>query len=149
MINPELRKFEEQANDMRKEQEDTSKELVGTAANSTKVLSSGRVVGKPSVSQAKQEWMQARKNKYQRDKKGHIIDDKQGKEGDKGKGKTKLEEVTTRNKFNELEVEEVTNPPLQITEGKGDDQFSGNKKEQKEKNNPRWCRRRNISSRPD
>ncbi|OIS96968.1 hypothetical protein A4A49_18465 [Nicotiana attenuata] len=77
--------------------------------------------------------MQARKNKYQRDKRGHIIEDKTGKDVDKGKGKTKVEEVTTRNKFNALEVEEVQNPPLQITEGKGEDYSNGKKKEQVER----------------
>lgn len=48
---------------------------------------------------------------------------------DKGKGKTKIEEVATMNKFNALEVEEVQNPPLQITEGKGEDHSNGKKME--------------------
>ncbi|OIT31045.1 hypothetical protein A4A49_39323, partial [Nicotiana attenuata] len=62
----------------------------------------------------------ARKNKYQRDNRGHIVDNKQSKEADKGKGKAKLEELATKNKFNALEVEEVHQPILQLTEGKGD-----------------------------
>ncbi|OIT03807.1 hypothetical protein A4A49_14575 [Nicotiana attenuata] len=77
--------------------------------------------------------MQARKNKYQRDNRGHIVDNKQGKEADKGKGKAKLEEVETKNKFNSLEVEEVHQPTLQITEGKGKDHSNGKKKEHGEK----------------
>ncbi|OIT00548.1 hypothetical protein A4A49_05511 [Nicotiana attenuata] len=77
--------------------------------------------------------MQARKNKYQRDKRGYIIEDKTGKDVDKGKGKTKIEEVATKNKFSALEVEEVMNPSLQIIEGKGEDRNNGKKKEQGEK----------------
>ncbi|OIT22658.1 hypothetical protein A4A49_38620 [Nicotiana attenuata] len=60
---------------------------------------------------------------------GHIVDNKQGKEADKGRGKAKLDEVATTNKFNELEVEEVHQPTLQITEGKGEDHINGKKKE--------------------
>ncbi|OIT38514.1 hypothetical protein A4A49_05993 [Nicotiana attenuata] len=101
------------------------------------VLSSGRVIGKPIANQAKQEWMKTRKNKYQRDKRGHIIEDKQGKQADKGKGKAKLEEISTKNKFNALEVEEVPNPILQITEGKGEENTNDNKKEQGEKQSKR------------
>ncbi|OIT33577.1 hypothetical protein A4A49_09466 [Nicotiana attenuata] len=77
--------------------------------------------------------MQARKNKYQSDRKGYIIEDKAGKEVDKGKEKTKFDEFTTKNKFNALEVEEVMNPPLQITEGKGEDHNNDKKKNQGEK----------------
>ncbi|OIS96381.1 hypothetical protein A4A49_42422 [Nicotiana attenuata] len=106
-----------------------STEAIGTAANSTKVLSSGKVVGKPATNHAKQEWTQARKNKYQRDNRGHIVDNKQSKEADKGKGKAKREEVATKNKFNALEVEEVHQPILQITEGKGEDHSKGKEKE--------------------
>ncbi|OIT18939.1 hypothetical protein A4A49_43018 [Nicotiana attenuata] len=75
------------------------------------------------------EWIQAWRNKYQRDNRGHIADNKQGKEVDKGKGKAKLEEVAIKNKFNALEVEEVRQPILQITEGKGEDLSNGKKKE--------------------
>ncbi|OIS99687.1 hypothetical protein A4A49_25797 [Nicotiana attenuata] len=60
---------------------------------------------------------------------GHTVDNKQGKEADKGKGKAKLEEVATKNKFNALEVEEAHQPILQITEGKGEDLSNGKKKE--------------------
>ncbi|XP_070014210.1 uncharacterized protein [Nicotiana sylvestris] len=63
-----------------------STEAIGTSANSTKVLSSGKVVGKPATNHDKQEWIQTRKNKYQRDNRGHIVDSKQVKEADKGKG---------------------------------------------------------------
>ncbi|OIT18961.1 hypothetical protein A4A49_42929, partial [Nicotiana attenuata] len=100
--------------------------------NSTKVLSSGKVVGKSVTNHAKQEWIQARKNKYQRDNRGHIVDNKQGKEADKGKGKAKHEEVATKNKFNALEVEEAHQPILRITEGKGEDHSNGKKKEHEE-----------------
>lgn len=78
-----------------------SSDAIGTAANTTKVLSSKKMVGKPTTNHAKQEWI-ARKNKYQRDNRGHIVENKQGKEADKGKGKAKFEEVTTKNKFNAL-----------------------------------------------
>uniref|UniRef100_A0A1S3Y8I6 DUF4283 domain-containing protein n=1 Tax=Nicotiana tabacum TaxID=4097 RepID=A0A1S3Y8I6_TOBAC len=137
VINPELRRFEEPNNEVKEQGKGrevlvTSKEI-GTDANSTRVLSSGRVFGKSIPNQAKQEWMQARKNKYQRDKRGHIIDDKAGKDADKGKGKNKVEEVTMKNKFDKLEVEEIQNPPLQITEGKGEDHDNGKKKEQVQK----------------
>ncbi|OIT02537.1 hypothetical protein A4A49_18734 [Nicotiana attenuata] len=108
-----------------------STEAIGTAVNSTKVLSSGKVVGKPVTNHAKQEWIQARKNKYQRDNRGHIIYNTQGKEAEKGKGKAKLEEVGTKNKFNALEVEEVHQPTLQITEGKGEDHSNGGEKQSK------------------
>lgn len=37
--------------------------------------------------------MQARKNKYQRDNKDHIIDDTERKEANKGKGKAKVDAV--------------------------------------------------------
>ncbi|XP_070039211.1 uncharacterized protein [Nicotiana tomentosiformis] len=77
--------------------------------------------------------MQARKNKYQRDNRGNIVDNKQGNEADKGKGKAKVEEVATKNKFNALEVEEVHQPTLQMTEGKGEDHNNGKKKEHGEK----------------
>lgn len=135
VVHPELHKsFDGDVKDQGKEREVlVSTDVVGTAANKSKVLSSGKVVGKPTTNQAKQEWMQARKNKYQRDKRGHIIEDKTGKEVDKGKGKTKTEEVATMNKFNALEVEEVQNPPLQITEGKGEDHSNGKKMEQFER----------------
>ncbi|OIT06931.1 hypothetical protein A4A49_03443 [Nicotiana attenuata] len=117
IIQQELHKSHED----KEEEQNAGKELVGTAANSTKVLSSGKVVGKPITNHAKKEWMQARMNKYQRDNRGHITKDKQGKEDDKGKGKAKFEEVVTKNKFNALEVEEVHHPTLQITEGEGED----------------------------
>ncbi|OIT03890.1 hypothetical protein A4A49_10371 [Nicotiana attenuata] len=79
-----------------------------------------------------EEWIQARKNKYQRDNRGHIVDNKQSKEAEKRKGKAKLEEVATKNKFNALEVEEVHQPILQITEGKGEDHSNGKEKEHRE-----------------
>ncbi|OIS95873.1 hypothetical protein A4A49_00859 [Nicotiana attenuata] len=104
-----------------------STDAIGTTANSTKVLASGKVVAKPNTNHAKQEWMQARKNKYQRDKRGYIIEENQGKEVNKGKGKAKFEEIATKTKFNALEVEEVQNPILQITEGKGEDHNNGRK----------------------
>ncbi|OIT02225.1 hypothetical protein A4A49_13166, partial [Nicotiana attenuata] len=117
--------FEDQSNDKKKEQE-----IIGTAATSTKVLSSGKVVGKPVANPAKQEWMQARKNKYQRDKRGYIIDNTKEKEVSNGKGKAKVEAVITNNKFDALEVEENAQPILRITDGKEDDNVTNNVKEQ-------------------
>lgn len=52
MINPKLRQFEEQSNDKGKE-----KEIVGTTAASTKVLSSGKVLAKPIPNHVRQKWM--------------------------------------------------------------------------------------------
>ncbi|XP_019240366.1 PREDICTED: uncharacterized protein LOC109220355 [Nicotiana attenuata] len=134
VIHPELHKrFDEDVEDQGKEKTIVvSTEAIGTAANSTKVLSSGKVVGKPATNHAKQEWIQARKNKYQRDNRGHIVDNKQSKEADKGKGKAKLEEVVIKNKFNALEVEEVYQPILQITEGKGEDHSNAGESSQQE-----------------
>ncbi|OIT21327.1 hypothetical protein A4A49_34708 [Nicotiana attenuata] len=127
-------RFDEDVEDQGKEKTVVvSTEAIGTTANSTKVLSSGKMVGKPATNHAKQEWIQERKNKYQRDNMGHIVDNKQGKEADKDKRKAKLEEVATKNKFNALEVEEVHQPTLQITEGKGEDHSNGKKKEHGEK----------------
>ncbi|OIT29846.1 hypothetical protein A4A49_57056, partial [Nicotiana attenuata] len=94
VIHPELHKrFDEDVEDQGKDKIIVvSTEAIGTTANSTKVLSSG-------------------------------------KEADKGKGKAKLEEVATKNKFNALEVEEVHQPILQITEGKGEDLSNVKKKD--------------------
>ncbi|XP_070054618.1 uncharacterized protein [Nicotiana tomentosiformis] len=88
VIHPELHKrIEEGVEEQSKEKAVVvSSDAIGTAANSTKVLTSGKVVGKPITNHAKQEWMQSRKNKYQRDNRGHIVDNKQGKEVDNGKG---------------------------------------------------------------
>ncbi|OIT30573.1 hypothetical protein A4A49_12600 [Nicotiana attenuata] len=74
--------------------------------------------------------MQARKNKYQRDNRGHIIDDTQGKKADKVMGKAKVDAVATKNKFAALELEEVDQPTLRITEGKGEDKGNDKKKAQ-------------------
>lgn len=60
VIHPELHK----RYDDKVENQDTGREVVGTAVASTKVLSSGNVLGKPITNNAKQEWIQARKNKY-------------------------------------------------------------------------------------
>lgn len=60
VIHPELHK----RYDDKVEDQDTGREVVGTAVASTKVLSSGNVLGKPITNNAKQEWIQARKNKY-------------------------------------------------------------------------------------
>ncbi|OIT27994.1 hypothetical protein A4A49_21527 [Nicotiana attenuata] len=98
-----------------------SSDVVGTAANSTKVLSSGKVLGKPVTNNAKQEWMQARKNKYQRDKRGYIIVEIKEKEDNKGKGKLNEGTVISKNKFGALEVEEEAQPIMQITDGKGEE----------------------------
>ncbi|OIT05237.1 hypothetical protein A4A49_65155, partial [Nicotiana attenuata] len=112
IIHPELHNnFGGEGNDQGKERAVVvSSDAIRTTANSTKMLSSGKVVGKPSTNHAKQEWMQERKNKYQRDKRGHIIEDKQGKEipsqthEDSGKI-DELNEVNSKNLWSdEVEV---------------------------------------------
>lgn len=125
MINPELRQFEEQSNNKGKE-----KEIVGTTTTSSKVLSSGKVLGKPITNQVKYEWMQVRKNKYQRDNRGHIIDNLKEKEASNVKGKTKVDALATKNKFDALEVEEIDQPTLRITGSKGNDKVNEKKKKQ-------------------
>lgn len=95
VIHPELHKrFDEVA-----ENGNTGKEVIGTAANPTKVLTSGKVLGKPIPNPARQEWMQKRKIRYQRDKNSHIIDN--GKEKEDGKFKEKIIEdvVETKRKL--------------------------------------------------
>lgn len=62
--------------------------------------------------------MQWRKNKYQRNKKGYIIDNAKGKEDDKLKGKTNEEAVANKNSFDVFEVDEAGQPILRITNGK-------------------------------
>ncbi|OIT05382.1 hypothetical protein A4A49_40637 [Nicotiana attenuata] len=84
VINSELRRLEEQTGDVKDDQN-----IIGTAATTTKVLTSGKVVGKPITNPAKQEWMQARKNKYKRDKRGYVIDESKKEEYNKGNGKNK------------------------------------------------------------
>lgn len=49
--------------------------VVRIAATSTKVLISGKLLGKLVTNTMRNEWMQRRKNKYQRDSRGYIIDD--------------------------------------------------------------------------
>ncbi|OIT32544.1 hypothetical protein A4A49_28131 [Nicotiana attenuata] len=88
------------------EEAKTGKGILGTAANTTKVLSSGKVLGKPIPSPAKQEWMQRRNNRYQRDKNGHIIEACNDKEDVKLKGKAKDDTIATKNSFDVLEVED-------------------------------------------
>lgn len=45
-----------------------------TTTASSKVLTSGKVVGKPITNIAKQEWMKKRQNRHQKDKRGYMID---------------------------------------------------------------------------
>lgn len=49
-------------------------DVVGTVTASTKILTSGKVLGKPIQITTKNEWMQRIKKKYQRDSRGYIID---------------------------------------------------------------------------
>ncbi|XP_070046536.1 uncharacterized protein [Nicotiana tomentosiformis] len=80
--------------------------------------------------------MRARKNKYQRDKRGYIIDNTKEKEPSNGKGKAKVEAVTAKNKFNALEVEEIAPPTLRIPDGKRDNSNNEkHKKQQRDKYN--------------
>ncbi|OIT01021.1 hypothetical protein A4A49_21334 [Nicotiana attenuata] len=109
--------------------------VLGTAATATKVLTSGKEVGKPIANPARQEWMQARKNKYQRDKRGYIIDVTNEKEDNKGKGKAKEEAVVSKNKFEALEVEEDAQPILTITDGNVDGNGKNKGKDQVVKGN--------------
>ncbi|OIS98754.1 hypothetical protein A4A49_18837 [Nicotiana attenuata] len=74
--------------------------------------------------------MQARKNKYQRDKRGHIIEEPKEKEDNKGKGKFKEEAVMSKNKFEALEVEEDAQPILTITDGNVDGKDKNERKDQ-------------------
>lgn len=91
---------------------------MGTTANSTKVLTSGKVLRKPIPNPAKQEWIQRRQNKYQRDKRGNIIEAVKDQKVDNLKNKSNDEGVVTRNKFDALELEEIEQPTLMITNGK-------------------------------
>lgn len=97
------------------------KEVMGTAAATTKVLTSEKVVGKPIPNPAKQEQMQRRKNKYQRDKRGYIIDNAKEKEIDKVNGKNIDETTATKNSFNVLQVEDDNQVSLIITYGNQDE----------------------------
>ncbi|OIT03571.1 hypothetical protein A4A49_07243 [Nicotiana attenuata] len=113
-VRPELhKKFEEVVEDQGK-----GKEVAGTTANSTKVLSSGKALGKTISNPTRREWMQWRQNKYQRNKQGYIINNAKGKEDDKLKGKINEEAVATKNSFDVLEVDEAGQPILRITDGK-------------------------------
>lgn len=49
-------------------------DVVSTAIASIKVITCGKVPGKPIPNTTKKEWMQRRKNKYQRDSRRYIID---------------------------------------------------------------------------
>ncbi|OIT37141.1 hypothetical protein A4A49_01016 [Nicotiana attenuata] len=77
--------------------------------------------------------MQARRNKYKQDNRGHIIENTKEKEADNGKGENKIEAVATENKFDVLEVEEIDQPTLRITYGKGDDNVKDKVKQQLDK----------------
>lgn len=57
-------------------------------------------------------------NKYQRDKRGHIIEETVGKKVINVEDKGKEQGVLTKNKFVALEVEEIDQPTLRITDGK-------------------------------
>lgn len=78
------KKYEEFIDD-----QNTGNELVDTITASTKVLTSGKVVGKPIKNNAKQEWIQISKNNYRKDNRGHIIEvaKEQGVDNVKGKNK--------------------------------------------------------------
>lgn len=117
VIHPELhKKFDEVFEDQSKGKE--IKEIMGTAAATTKVLSSGKVLGNPIPNNAKQELMQIRQNKYQRDKRGHIIDGANDNEVVKGKGKKKNDTVVTKNSFEVFNVQEGEKETLMITDEK-------------------------------
>lgn len=107
IIHPELyRRFNDVGDDKDKEKGVQAQgEMVGTTVASTKVLTSGKVVGKPISITAKNEWMQRRQNKCQRDKRGYIIEngENNGVEAVKDKNKEatgddRVEEDTNANK---------------------------------------------------
>ncbi|OIT26539.1 hypothetical protein A4A49_24368 [Nicotiana attenuata] len=80
--------------------------------------------------------MQARKNKYQRDKRGYIIEEIKEKDNNKGKGKMNEYTVVSNNKFRALQVEEEAEPIMQIKDGDVHDQNSKeNIKEKVQENN--------------
>ncbi|OIT08875.1 hypothetical protein A4A49_44670, partial [Nicotiana attenuata] len=136
------RNFRGHVNDQVKDQAVlVSTDVVGTAAASTKVLSSGKVLGNPTANHAKQEWMQTRRNKYQRDRRGYIIEEVKEKGDNKGKGKINEGTVVSNNKFRALEVEdatleveEITEPILTIEEGKVENNGKNKGKEQEKLN---------------
>ncbi|OIT00903.1 hypothetical protein A4A49_23935 [Nicotiana attenuata] len=76
-------------------------DVVGTAAASTKILTSGKILGKPVPNATRNEWMQRRKNKYQSDSRCYII--KEAGNGD----------VANSQELKEMNGEELT--------GKSDD----------------------------
>ncbi|OIT35475.1 hypothetical protein A4A49_21369 [Nicotiana attenuata] len=116
------KKFNEEGDDQGKEKEVVARsDVIRTATNTSKVLSSGKVLGKHIPNPAKQEWMQRRNNRFHRDKNGHIIEAASQNEGDKLKGKAKEYEIVTKNSFDGLEVEESDKTILRITEGKGEE----------------------------
>lgn len=62
--------------------------------------------------------MQRKLNKYQRDKRCHIIKAPKDQEVEKLKGKNKEEIMVTKNKFDALEIKGIEKPTLRITDGK-------------------------------
>ncbi|OIT24585.1 hypothetical protein A4A49_63441, partial [Nicotiana attenuata] len=66
----------------------------------------------------------------QRDRSGHIIDNPKEKEDGKNKGKVTEGAVAVKNKFDALQVEELDQTMLRITDGKGEYKVNGKKKEQ-------------------
>ncbi|OIT03752.1 hypothetical protein A4A49_12492 [Nicotiana attenuata] len=120
------KKFNEEGDDQGKEKNIiVQNDVVGTVATSKKVLRSGKVLGKPVPNATRNEWMQRRKNKYQRDSRGYIIDeagsgdvtntqelkekkDKEltGKDDDVGKEKSNVP-MQTSNMFTLLEEGEI------------------------------------------
>ncbi|OIT23979.1 hypothetical protein A4A49_28030 [Nicotiana attenuata] len=74
--------------------------------------------------------MQRRKNRYQRDRNGHIIEAGNKKNDDKLKGKAKEDVVTTKNTFDILDVQDSDNTTLRITESKGEENIKNKRQEQ-------------------
>ncbi|OIT36040.1 hypothetical protein A4A49_14819 [Nicotiana attenuata] len=85
--------------------------------------------------------MQTRRNKYQRDRRGYIIEEVKEKGDNKGKGKINEGTVVSNNKFRALEVEdatleveEIAEPILTIEEGKVENNGKNKGKEQEKLN---------------
>ncbi|OIT27581.1 hypothetical protein A4A49_38450 [Nicotiana attenuata] len=73
--------------------------------------------------------MQRRNNRYQRDKIGYIIEGDKEKENGKLKRKAK-EDAIPKNKFDALEIDEIGQPTLRISDGKGKDKSKEKEKSQ-------------------
>lgn len=96
VIHPELEQSQQQLQTDR--EKEPIKQVIGTTANTRKVLSSGKIVGNI---QRRQEWMQ-RRSKYKKDSTGRFIEE----EHNKWKENSHVSGIQITNKFATLEKEE-------------------------------------------